>query len=81
MIVGALILYKTWRVLAVKRGGRNVVMLGGGKVLAYLCRQMVASTGWRLCCFLAGGAAVAGAASTAAFIGFDVAMEVFQVRA
>ena len=80
VIVGALILYKTWRVLAVKRGSRNVkdvVILGGGKA-AYLCRQMVASTGLLVC---AGAAAVAGAASTAAFIGFDVAMEVFQLRA
>ncbi len=77
-IVGAVILYKTWRVLEVKRVGRNrkeLVMLGGGKA-AYLCRQMVASTGWRLCCFPAGAAAVAGAATTAAFIGFEAAMEV-----
>jgi hypothetical protein len=33
-IAGVVILYKTWRVLAVKRGDRNledVVILGGGK--------------------------------------------------
>ena len=78
---GAVILYKTWRVLEVKRVGRNrkeLVMLGGGKARC-LCRKMVASTGWRLCCFRAGAAAVAGAATTAAFIGFEVAIEVFQV--
>ena len=80
-IAGAVILYKTWRVLEVKRVGRNrkeLVMLGGGKA-RYLCWQMVASTGWRLCCFRAGAAAVAGAATTAAFIGFDAAVEVFEV--
>ena len=73
-----MILYKIWRVLAVKRGGRNakdVVILGGGKA-AYLRRQMVASTGLLVC---AGAAAVAGAATTAAFIRCEVAIEVFQV--
>ena len=77
-IAGAVILYKTWRVLKVKRVGRNakdVVILGGGKA-ACLCRQMVASTGLLVC---AGAAAVAGAATTAAFIGFDAAVEVFEV--
>jgi hypothetical protein len=76
---GAAILYKTWRVLAVKRGGRNrkdLVMLGGGKA-AYLCRQADGRVDFVL--LRAGGAVVAGAASTAAFIGFEVAMEVFQV--
>jgi hypothetical protein len=36
-IAGAGILYKTWRVLDVKRGGRNrddLVMLGGGGMTA-----------------------------------------------
>ncbi len=57
-IAGAVILCKTWRALVVKRGDRNrrdVVILGGGKAqwLSYLCRQMVARTGFaELCCFV-----------------------------
>ena len=56
-IAGAVILCKTWRALGVKRGDRNRsdVILGGGKAqwLSYLCRQMVARTGFAgLCCFV-----------------------------
>ena len=86
-IVGAVILYKTWRVLEVKRVGRNrkeLVMLGGGMAAraqplryhGFLRRRPHAAALGR-----AGAAATAATGAAMAFVGLEVAMEVFQVRA
>ena len=85
-IAGAVILCKTWRVLEVKRGGRDrkeLAMVGSGGTTALRAKPTACLRRWPRAAVLlrVGTAATAAAGAAMAFVGFDVAMEFFTVRA